>query len=369
MTKQSELETIRPDTYRLVQYLPPDDEISLVELWCLIRKNMGLILGFVVAAWIFAGIWLLLVSPVYKSSARLLPSQAYMFSEISLHDDARHYTPAEVLQSYIRNFQSVSIKQRFFNDKQLVTYFGDVTSSDLAVKKIFSERFLEPMSITSSDAESKPGSATASYQLDDATRSAQWLNQYIDFVEQVTREEMFDEIGKRLDAKKKLLRDEIELKKLVGKQRRQDQIARLEEALIVARQLGIKSTASSQTGNMATVEVNTHLTPLYRRGEEALKAELVVLKARKSDDPFILELRGLEEELGKLEIFNLDEKSNFRTIQVDQYAEIPQNAENKSFLLFVMLSTVIGAILGIVAVFMRRFFAKAREMESLQVTE
>lgn len=368
MTKQSEFEITNPDAYQLVQYSQADDEISLVELWCLIKTHKRYLLIGLLLAWALAAIWLLLTVPVYKSETRLLPPPVYLYSEISVYDADEHYEPVEIFHKYIKQFKSVTNQQQFYDNNNLVTHFNLEGLSDDATKRLFTKRFRELLHINYGGKQRLPESATASFQLDDAELTAQWLNQYVDYIEQVTRNEMFNEFTELLNARKKLLRDQINLKRLVGKQRRQDQIARLEEAISVAKQLGIKSSSGASMNSKTSVEVNTRDIPLYRRGIEALSAELVALKSRKSDDPFIAELRSLEEQLGQLEM-QAPDKTKVRTVQVDQPAIAAEHAENRSLPLAIILATVSGVLIGLILIFVKRFLQRVREAESLQIAE
>src|SRR5690606_36674183 len=83
------------------------------------------------------------------------------------------------------------------------------------------------------------------------------------------------------------------------KQRREDRIAVLKEALEVADSVGLDTPQGTMWQTFSTNISSSAFdgSPLYLRGAKAIRAELEVLMQRKSDDPFIPELRSLQERL------------------------------------------------------------------------
>jgi LPS O-antigen subunit length determinant protein (WzzB/FepE family) len=91
--------------------------------------------------------------------------------------------------------------------------------------------------------------------------------------------------------KRAVLNDELKALRVQLKLRREARLAQLEEAISVARSLGLKkpSTPSlmaeeADGGNVIRTEVNNQSTPLYFLGTDVLEAERNVLQKRTSDD-------------------------------------------------------------------------------------
>lgn len=92
--------------------------------------------------------------------------------------------------------------------------------------------------------------------------------------------------------KRAQLQDELKALRVQLKVRREDRIAQLDEAISIARSLGLKkpSTPSSMAsegeagGNIIRTEVNNQQIPLYFMGTDALEAERKTLRQRTSDD-------------------------------------------------------------------------------------
>ena len=352
----------------MVQMAHPEDELNLIDLWCLIKSNKKLLFLGIVLAWLLAGAWLLFISPVYKAESRLLPAPPHMLAELTVVDSAQRYQPGKVFRQYLQNFQSVSNMRRFFNERELLGFFVQEQASVDEQDRIFKKRFMDQLSLSYDKKQEPPASATVTFKLHDAERAASWLNEYVLFIEQVTKDEIFTDIEEQLTVDGKYLEGQMRIKREAAKQLRQDQMARLEEALIVAKRLGISSEAGFAVGRESTVEVNTQSQPLYSRGIEALSAELEVLKARKNNDPFISELRSLEERLAQLEL-RRPEKAKTRMLLVDQKALKPRSAENKKTLIIFAISTLLGGMLGLMLIGSKQFFRRVKEAELQQVQE
>ena len=80
----------------------------------------------------------------------------------------------------------------------------------------------------------------------------------------------------------------IASKRHMAKQRREDQILILKEAIIIARSLGVKERVdATNVVQNNQLNISTSTIPLYYRGFRALNAEKQKLEKRKTDDPFI----------------------------------------------------------------------------------
>ncbi len=365
MTKHPPKDLPHTEAVQLISYASPDDEIDLVDLWRIISRKKHLLFLGVLFAWLAVGAWLLLAKPEYEAVSRLLPPTPRMLAELSIVDDGGKYTPAAVFRRYTNHFVSVSNKREFFDQKNLLAHFSQDSKTPEEVDLVFRKNFSDQLELDFDRKQEEPEFAMARFVLDDGRLAAQWLNQYVDYVQQVTLDEIFAEIERRQSVEKNHLKGQIAIKVSTGQKQREDQITRLEEALRIATKLDIKTGeaySSVSDGKQTSVEVNTQDQPLYMRGIDALSAELEALKARESDEAFIPGLRGLEEQLAQLEILKPD-KSKTRTVAIDQRASVPEYAKNKKLLPVLALSTFLGLLLGLLAVFLQRFLGRVREAE------
>jgi len=111
------------------------------------------------------------------------------------------------------------------------------------------------------------------------------------------------------------------------------------------------------------LNISKSSTPLHYSGYRALNAEITTLKERKSDDPFIVGLRDLQEQLALLRSIKIEEEG-MHSVTVDQVAYPPKNRIKPNRRLIVSLGTVVGLFLGIFLVFFVSFLQKQKETHS-----
>jgi chain length determinant protein (polysaccharide antigen chain regulator) len=159
----------------------------------------------------------------------------------------------------------------------------------------------------------------------------------------------------------------ISSKRQMAKMRREDQVLRYQEAITIARTLGIKKRVDATNiiqNTQMNVDIATASTPLYYLGIEALSAEISILQNRKSDDPFISGLRDLQEQLALLRSIKITE-IGMHSVTIDQAAYPPKNRIKPNRRLIVSVGTVVGLFLGIFLVFFFSFVQKLKETHSV----
>lgn len=194
--------------------------------------------------------------------------------------------------------------------------------------------------------------------------------------------------------KKQTLQDELKALRQQLQTRKQNRIKELDEAISIAKQLGITkpSTPSSlgdsgnaREGNSIRTEVNNRQIPLYFMGQLALEAERSTLLSRRSDDftePRIDDiqkelsllnsnrevdalnarenkeffLKGFEESQGNLtRLKNLKiDFDQFELVRIDKPASEPRSPVKPRKALIVGLGLFIGLFVGIALVLVRR---------------
>lgn len=190
------------------------------------------------------------------------------------------------------------------------------------------------------------------------------------------------------DALKRVqLSDELSALRQQLKTRRDNRINQLNEAIRIAKSLGItKPTTPSSLGaaqvtaqgSVIRTEVNNQQVPLYFMGSEALEAERTALQARRSDDftepriaqiarelkllehnrqietlnsrenedLFLKGLAGWREEAARLRAMDFDAAA-LKLVSIDQRAIAPTRPVKPKKTLIVALSLVLGGMLGL----------------------
>ncbi|WP_256584437.1 Wzz/FepE/Etk N-terminal domain-containing protein [Pseudomonas sp. Irchel 3F5] len=195
------------------------------------------------------------------------------------------------------------------------------------------------------------------------------------------------------------LQDELKALRVQLKAQRESRIAQLDEAIAIARSLGLKmpSTPSSMApsegvgGNVIRTEVNNQQNPLYFMGTDALEAERSVLKRRASDDfseprvaqihkelallsanrkvevlkrrqnedVFLKGIESLRAERVRLTNINVD-MQHLKMVSVDRLALQPGSPKSPRKALLIGFGLLLGAMLGMVVAMFRHALATRR---------
>jgi chain length determinant protein (polysaccharide antigen chain regulator) len=195
--------------------------------------------------------------------------------------------------------------------------------------------------------------------------------------------------------KRSQLQDELKALRAQLKTLRQDRIAQLNEAISIARSLGIKkpSTPSSLgdtdrlgANSVMKTEVNSQQLPLYFMGVDALEAERTALSQRRSDDFTEMRIAQIAKELQLLqnnrqvEVLNLREKedlflngveplraeiarlrnlnidmSRLKLVSIDRQALEPLRPVKPRKALILIAGSIIGVMLGVLGALILHF--------------
>ncbi|KMM84068.1 chain-length determining protein [Pseudomonas taetrolens] len=206
--------------------------------------------------------------------------------------------------------------------------------------------------------------------------------------------------------KRAQLQDELKALRQQLKVGRFDRIAELNEAIGIAKSLGIQkpttplalggSTDASNTNVMRT-EINNQQTPLYFMGVDALEAErtalqnrktddfteariakiahelqllqsnreVEVLKQRQNEDLFLSGVQPLRAEVVRLGNVGSLDTSNIKLVAVDRRALEPMEPIKPKKVLVVVLGLLLGGFLGVLIALVRHFVAsRAARLQS-----
>jgi len=192
--------------------------------------------------------------------------------------------------------------------------------------------------------------------------------------------------------KRSELQDELKALKVKLKVLRDDRIAQLDEAINVARALGLKKPSTPSTladqslasSNVMRTEINNQQLPLYFLGTEVLESErntlarrvsddfsdsriaeirkellllgnnrkIEMLNSRTNDDLFLGGLEALRMERMRLQGVNTD-ISQINIVNVDRAASTPLKPIGPKKLLIVALALLLGAVFGVILVLVR----------------
>lgn len=338
-----------------------NDEISLFELVLILWRNR--VAGILVAAavMVLTVVYLLIATPVYKADVHFLPP---LQQDVEALNVARQYgllgyDPGGAYQEFIRQLDSLALRLKFFRQHRLLEYYAP-DEEDVDESVVFREEFNEKLVVGSPGRNEDNSFRAISFEIDDAEKSAALLNSFVDYVLMATKEKLIGNVNNNIAAEVAQLETSIASKRGIAQQRREDTVAKLEEALQVARKLKIQKPADYRRDfqvynqDAESVAVNTADMPSYTRGSIALEAEIEALANRKSDDPFIDGLRDLQERLNNLGSLVIDPRT-VRVATVDRVAVIPSKPEKPKKLLVLAVGICLASMLGVMAAFFAEF--------------
>ena len=425
-------------------YFPQKDEMSLNDLLGVLLKNKMIIFGITVIATVGAVIYALSLPIVYKAESTFLPPlgsdiQALNISGYQIDSigddklktkliDSDSFSINSVYKTFRKNLYSKEPRRSIFEKMGLLDIFEPKRDEKTDVKAIV-VGFTDSFSVTTTGSLSGDTVPTISLAMEggDPELIAEIVNRVGSEVEQQTKTEIISNINAKIAAKINHLTREIKLLRDSVRQKRLDEIERLElanhidierinvriaiskkdlkskkqqikdnkikilkEAAMIARALNIKYSVFEQnTQNMQNqLGTSKFYDQLYDRGYKALEAEIEVITNRESDNKFNPEISALQERLKSLEnnlkIEQLKSRKNddpfieslrdveselkrMKSIHIDpetvKTAQLDQTAISKRIKPDRRLIVVIGSFLGLMLGIIGAFFSYFLEIQ------
>jgi len=341
-----------------------DDTIDLYELLITLWNKKWLVIAVTVIAALGSVVYALQQPPIYKAEALLLPPKAENVQSLNAkgvqeeqdreQDGEQGVTPtSRAFAAFKNNLSSRSLQKKFIDEQGLMDILSPDRTPETRDIEIL-ESFAKMIKIEHvKRALTNVTGISVSMESGDPEFAANLVNDYINFFDAETILAMSAAARNSLEGQIRDIENTIGSKRQMAKQRREDSILRYEEAAEIAVKLGVRD-------RVDTMNVGK---TLYYRGYRALNAEINILKIRKSDDPFIVGLRDLQEKLTLLTSIKIETEGQ-HAVTVDQAAYPPKNRIKPNRRLIVSLSTVVGLFLGIFLVFIVSFVQKQRKAHS-----
>jgi len=328
-------------------WYPPEDEISLLDLWKVLVDRRKVIFLFTTLATVVALIHALTSPAVYKAEIFFLPPAISDIQSLNIQNiqNMRNMRNMQKMQNMQKNMKGVTVQSVYTLFKQNLgskSFQRDFFNMHTNLEDDLLDDFSKSLQI---NAKKKSNKLSLTFEWSNAQQAANLINEYSQVVGQKTVHQLITNLKQTVSNRIYSIEYEIASKRKMAKQRREDKIAKLLESLRIAVSLEQhKQTSQQDVGN----------SPLYYRGSNALKIEIDILNERKSDDPFIEGLRDLQEELAMLHAINVD-KAKLRAVTIDQQAYPPEFRIKPKRKLIVTLGLVLGLMLGIFAAFIVNF--------------
>lgn len=338
-----------------------NDEIDLFELVQNLWAQKWLIIGITAVITAIALLYALKATPIYETSTRITPPSesdiagfdvGRIITEASIGDSRsafKQYTTKDVYEIFKQNLLSQRVRNQFFEEYYL-PYRGvriDAERMDSGARDHLLSQFSQALHVEQVDRD-QPDIYRVRVQLKNPEQAAEWANQYVHMAEAKAESEILNNIVTELRAHADATALRLESLLTVEKQRREDRITRLQEALTIANALNIedsqvaigRSTADSRLA--AYVEGDL----MYLRGTKALQAELAALSARENDEAFIPQLRNVENRERLLRTIQLDQDA-VAMFTLDSSAAVPETPIKPRKIMIVAIGVIMGGMLAV----------------------
>lgn len=325
-----------------------EDEIDLAELLQTIWQKKYTVLCCMLVALLAAVAYLVITPSVYESKIYISPAQdadvdvlnAINNGPFGMANNTKTINSDYVFSLFARNMQSEALALHYFKQQPLRELSNN--KKGVEVNELFNA-FRKNFKVTKPDKHSEY--LIISHQYTSAALTAEWLNNYVAYVQQQTKQQLITAVKKSMALVVDSSNKQITVMRSSYQQKLQDQILKLEEALSIAQQLGYeKPVQSGLAEKLPTNKLDESL--LYMRGTKVLRAELAVLKNRKNTDAYINGIRPLQEKIQYLQSLNFENQLN-NFIAIDQNASVSSKPIKPKKLLVLMLSLILGMMIGI----------------------
>lgn len=349
--------------------LPASDEIDLFELFQALWSQKLLIVLVTLVVTAIAGSYAFLAKPVYEAKVGLLPPR---LSDISDFNSGRGeaklkvFTVEDVYRVFTRNLASESLRRKFFNEVFLPSL--EPGKRETAAKDMLWKSFNEGLTVKAPDKQ-QPELFEVTVSRNDPGQVAEWANFFVASAAEKALQDMQDNVRVEISSKAQAIERKIEILRESAIKRREDRIAHLQEALVVARAVGqqepqvVPGRIASDGDLSAFVDGSL----LYMHGARAIQTELEVLKGRKSDDPYISELRGLQDQLQFLKGIKAS-PDNVAVFTLDSTAQVPETPVKPKKALILALGVVLGGMLGLFVALVRNLLRRKTGTPLVQPT-
>lgn len=386
----------------------------------------ALLVGFISRAYAF------LARPVYEVSALLRPATLNDLDALS-RTEVYSLPPGNALLRVGTALNSYDTRLSYFRaNPKLFEAFG---KAGLYPEQVFGELYRDSLKLVQPDP--KKADLLSAYiglqmRYPKGVEGDEILNGFVQYAIENERKQIADdlkviisnrlsEVDTKLDAaraaydaekegkiatlleadnlKRAQLQDELKALRVQLKVRREDRIAQLDEAISIARSLGLKkpSTPSSMASegesgsNIIRTEVNNQQIPLYFMGTDALEAErkalrqrtsddfadprvaqirkellllntnrqVEVLKQRENEEVFLSDIAPLRAERVRLSSISTDMRG-LSLVNVDRLAVEPADPVKPKKVLIIALGVVVGCLLGVLMAVFRHLLVVRR---------
>ncbi|MFR0716570.1 LPS O-antigen chain length determinant protein WzzB [Enterobacterales bacterium BD_CKDN230030183-1A_HGKHYDSX7] len=327
--------------------LSGDDEIDLFELIGGMWKRKAVVIVTAAVITVVAIAYALFAERVYEAKVFVQPPSQNDVAQLNFgrggETGLSMMSVKDVYDIYLRNLQSESLRREFFRSFYLPSLPEAERngSQDELYSKFQEVLFLGPA------AKETPYRYFVRVNLPDPQEAAEWATRYVEMAGKRGVAEILKDVKADATIKANNLEQQINAARESKRKEREDRIARLTEALRVAKSIGLEKPPIISAEVAAAMEGSL----TYMRGSKALEAEIENLRTRTSDDPFVANLRQRQEALAFYRTLQID-SGVIQVYRQDGALESPDKPIKPKKVLVVVVGAVVGTLLGLMFAFL-----------------
>lgn len=340
-----------------------DDEIDLVELMARLWRHRLLIVVTTLLVAAAAAAYSMLATPIYEAKIFVQPPTqndiAYLNYGRAGDSGLTMLSVKDVADVYSRTLQSESLRREFFESNYLprLTERQRQRSQDDLYSQMNKVLVVAPVSPES------PGRYSITVNLPDPHLAAQWAVRYAQMAGERAKSEVLKDVKADASVKADNLERQIASARATGGRQREDRIAQLKEALVIAKSIGLAKPPIISGDISKELSANMEGALTYMRGSEALVAEINNLERRGSDDPFISKLREQQAAFEFYRSLTIDPAA-VEVYRQDGGIQSPDMPISPKKVLIIFLGILAGFVLGTILALLRHVWLSHHKARS-----
>lgn len=319
------------------------DEISIFELLRMVCYHKTMIFAITIASILSAAVYTFTINPIYEARVYIIPPSSNDILDLNKgRGDSSGLgliTPSQVYATYLESLSSESLKKDFYDSVYLASSSNQI--GDRAAALAYS-KFQEQVRVVKDTGDKY----YVQFEALNLEQGLSWAFAYSQLAGERARKYVISYVENDARNVVKNLEQKIRRDRDRARLERADQIAFLREAAGIAKSLGIEKGPALLCPAMYTPVGSLEGSLAYMRGSKALEAEIFSLENRKSDDPYI---KNLRESQGVMEFYSNIEinPSNVRLYQVESSTNIADAPVKTRKSLIIIVGGVFGFFLAL----------------------
>lgn len=303
-----------------------------------------------------------IAEPVYEASAIIIPpniEDIKSFNEGRGSNGLTLYSPLDVYREFLKTMKLKDIQEIFVKNVYLEKVAPKYQRLD-SIKIL--ERFQNNFSIKQHKVEELPNAYIISFKAENARLAQEILESYILYVEENSSTKLLLSNKMQIMAIIESLDSSLKAAKDLFLEEQKNQILRLEEALVIAKSIGLTKPAFVEgKGNLETAQyVNRNL--LYMQGSLALEAQIKALKERTNIEAFAFTDKQLLTKYQLVYLKNLTFTEDAKEVfKLSGSIDIPQNTIAPKKKLILALAFILGLMISVFIVLIKDAIIKRKK--------